>query len=211
MVDKPHFHGHRERLRKRFDEAGADALPDYELLELLLCQALPRRDVKPLAKKLIERFGTVGGVLGAEKSALKEVAGVGDGVVHTLKLVEALGVRTLREPIIGRPVIATWQAVLDYCTARLGKEKTEHFRVLFLDNHNALIADEEQQHGTVRPRGALSARGDQAGAGTRRERGRAGAQPPLGQPEPVTRRYRAHEGGCEGRAPRWASPSTITW
>ena len=149
MADKPHFHGHRERLRKRFDEAGADALPDYELLELLLCQALPRRDVKPLAKRLIERFGTIGGVLGAERGALKEVAGVGDGVVHTLKLVEALGVRTLREPIIGRPVIGTWQAVLYYCTARLGKEKTEHFRVLFLDSHNALIADEEQQHGTV--------------------------------------------------------------
>ena len=67
MADKPHFHGHRERLRKRFDEGGADALPDYELLELLLCQALPRRDVKPLAKRLIERFGTIGGVLGAEK------------------------------------------------------------------------------------------------------------------------------------------------
>ena len=149
MADKPHFHGHRERLRKRFDEAGADAFPDYELLELLLCQALPRRDVKPLAKRLIERFGTIGGVLGAEKGALKEVAGVGDGVVHTLKLVEALGVRTLREAVIGRPVIASWQAVLDYCTARLGHNKTEHFRVLFLDNHNALIADEEQQHGTV--------------------------------------------------------------
>ena len=136
-------------MRKRFDEAGADALPDYELLELLLCQALPRRDVKPLAKRLIDRFGTVGGVLGAEKGALKEVAGVGDGVVHTLKLVEALGVRTLREAVIGRPVIGTWQAVLDYCTARLGNSKTEHFRVLFLDNHNALIADEEQQQGTV--------------------------------------------------------------
>ena len=80
---------------------------------------------------------------------MKEVAGVGDGVVHTLKLVEALGVRTLREAVIGRPVIASWQAVLDYCTARLGHNKTEHFRVLFLDNHNALIADEEQQHGTV--------------------------------------------------------------
>jgi len=150
MADKsPHYHGHRQRLRQRFDEAGADALPDYELLELLLCQALPRRDVKPLAKRLIERFGTIGSVLGADRRALKEVAGVGDGVVHTLKLVEALGVRTLREPIIGRPVIGTWQAVLDYCTARLGHNKTEHFRVLFLDNHNALIADEEQQHGTV--------------------------------------------------------------
>ena len=88
-------------------------------------------------------------MLGAEKGALKEVAGVGDGVVHTLKLVEALGVRTLREAVIGRPVIGTWQAVLDYCTARLGKQKTEHFRVLFLDSHNALIADEEQQQGTV--------------------------------------------------------------
>ena len=149
MADKPHFLGHRERLRRRFDEAGADALPDYEMLELLLCLALPRRDVKPLAKRLIERFGSVGGVLGAEKGALKEVEGVGDGVVHTLKLVEALGVRTLREAVIGRPVIGTWQAVLDYCTARLGNSKTEHFRVLFLDSHNALIADEEQQHGTV--------------------------------------------------------------
>ena len=199
MAEKPHFHGHRERLRKRFDEAGADALPDYELLELLLCQALPRRDVKPLAKKLIERFGTIGGVLGAERNALKEVAGVGDGVVHTLKLVEALGVRTLREPIIGRPVIATWQAVLDYCTARLGKEKTEHFRVLFLDNHNALIADEEQQHGTVDHVVLYPREVNQAGAGARCERRRARAQPPLGQSQPVPRRHRAHQGGREGR------------
>ena len=149
MAEKPHFHGHRERLRKRFDEGGADALPAYELLELLLCQALPRRDVKPLAKRLIERFGTIGGVLAAEREALKEVDGVGDAVVHMLKLVEALGVHTLKEAVIGRPVIGSWQAVLDYCTARLGHSKTEHFRVLFLDNHNALIADEEQQRGTV--------------------------------------------------------------
>ena len=149
MAEKPHYHGHRKRLRQRFDKAGADGLPDYELLELLLCQALPRQDVKPLAKRLIERFGTVGGVLGAEKEALKDVAGVGDAVVHTLKLVDALGVRALRETVMGRPVIATWQSVLDYCSAQLSHRKTEHFRILYLDSHNALIADEEQQHGTV--------------------------------------------------------------
>ena len=149
MADKPHYHGHRERLRQRFDKAGADGLPDYELLELLLCKALPRQDVKPLAKKLMERFGTLGGVLGAEKEALRHIDGVGDGVVHTLKLVDALRLRTLREPIVARPVIGTWQAVLDYCSARLSHRQTEHFRILFLDNRNALIADEEQQQGTV--------------------------------------------------------------
>ena len=147
--EKPHYHGHRGRLRERFDKAGADGLPDYELLELLLFRAIPRGDTKPLAKRLMERFGTIGGVLGAEEQALKEVDGVGDAVVHTLKLVDALRIRTLQEAVTGRPVIGTWQAVLDYCTARLGHNKTEHFRVLFLDNHNALIADEEQQHGTV--------------------------------------------------------------
>ena len=149
MAEKPHFHGHRQRLRARFDEAGGDALPDYELLELLLCQALPRGDVKPLAKGLIERFGSLGGVLGAERDALKSVAGAGDAVVHTLKLAEALGVRALRETVKGRPVIGTWEAVIDYCSARLAHLKTEHFRVLFLDSRNALIKDEEQQQGTV--------------------------------------------------------------
>ena len=149
MAKKPHYHGHRERLRERFDKTGADGLPDYELLELLLFRAIPRGDTKPLAKRLMDRFGTIGGVLGAEKEALKEVDGAGDAVVHTLKLVEALGIRTLQEAVKGRPVIGTWQAVLDYCSAQLGYKKTEHFRVLFLDNHNALIADEEQQHGTV--------------------------------------------------------------
>ena len=149
MAGKPHYHGHRERLRQRFDKAGADGLPDYELLELLLCRALTRADVKPLAKRLIKRFGSIGAVLGAEEAALREVEGAGPAVIHTLKLVEALGVRTLRETVMDRPVIGSWQAVLDYCAARLSHRKTEHFRVLFLDNHHALIADEEQQHGTV--------------------------------------------------------------
>ena len=149
MADKPHYHGHRGRLRQRFDDAGADGLPDYELLELLLCLALPRRDVKPLAKRLMERFGGIGAVLGAEKEALLTVDGVGPAAVHALKLVEALRVRTLRETVIGRPVIGTWQAVVDYCSARLSHSNTEHFRVLFLDSRNALIKDEEQQQGTI--------------------------------------------------------------
>ena len=146
---KPHYHGHRGRLCARFDKTGADGLPDYELLELLLFRAIPRGDTKPLAKRLMDRFGTIGGVLGAEKEALKEVDGVGDAVVHTLKLADAVRIRALQEAVKGRPVIGTWQAVLDYCSARLGYKKTEHFRVLFLDSHNALIADEEQQHGTI--------------------------------------------------------------
>ena len=146
---KPHYHGHRRRLRARFDEAGGDTLPDYELLELLLYQALPRGDVKPLAKRLIDRFGGLGGVLGAEREALRSVAGAGEAVAHTLKLAEALGVRALRETVKGRPVIGTWEAVIDYCSARLAHLPTEHFRVLFLDSRNALIKDEEQQQGTV--------------------------------------------------------------
>ena len=149
MAGKPHYHGHRERLWQRFDEAGADALPDYELLELLLTRALPRRDVKPLAKRLLERFGSIGAVLGAERAALEKVDGAGPVVARMIKLTEALGVRALQESVAGRPVIGSWQAVLDYCTARLAHRKTEHFRVLFLDNRNALIADEEQQQGTI--------------------------------------------------------------
>ena len=149
MAGKEHYHGHRERLRRRFEKTGGDGMPDYELLELLLFHPLPRGDTKPLAKRLIERFGSMGGVLGAEREALAAVEGVGPAVVRSLKLVEALGLRALQETVTGRPVIGSWQAVVDYCAARLAHRKTEHFRVLFLDNRNALIGDEEQQKGTV--------------------------------------------------------------
>ena len=196
MADKPIFTAMRA-VRRRFDEAGADALPDYEMLELLLCLALPRRDVKPLAKRLIERFGSVGGVLGAEKGALKEVEGIGDGVVHTLKLVEALGVRTLREAVIGRPVIGTWQAVLDYCTV----PTTDIFSGAFLDSHNALIAERGAEHGNGRPRGALSRAKVISGLSNGASAVVMVHNHPSGSP-PVPRRYRAHEGGREA-APRW--------
>lgn len=149
MTEKPHYHGHRERLRRRFAKSGADALEDHELLELLLFAARPRGDMKPLAKKLLARFGGVGAVLGADRTALKEVDGAGEAVVHTLKLAEALAVKTLEDKVMERPVIASWQALLDYCRLRLAHRPTEHFRVLYLNNRNALIADEEQQRGTI--------------------------------------------------------------
>ena len=149
MSEKPHYHGHRERLRQRFAKSGAEALEDHELLELLLFGARPRGDTKPLAKKLLARFGSVGAVLGADRTALKEVDGAGEAVVHTLKLAEALAVKTLEDQVMERPVIASWQALLDYCRLRLAHRGTEHFRVLYLNNRNALIADEEQQRGTI--------------------------------------------------------------
>jgi DNA repair protein RadC len=147
--DKPHYLGHRRRLRERFARAGGDALPDYELLELLLYLALPRTDVKPLAKTLLQKFGSLSGVMGADAKALAEVEGVGDATIHMLKLVQAAGIRLGREVVMAREVIGNWQQLLAYCRARMAQEKVEQFRVLFLDRKNAIIADEAQQRGTV--------------------------------------------------------------
>lgn len=149
MSETPHYHGHRKRLRERFAKGGAEALAEYELLELLLFSAVPRGDVKPLAKALLARFGTLGAVLAAEPPALKEVSGVGDAIVHVFRLAQAVSLASLRERVVDRPVIGSWQALLDYCNASLSHSKTEHFHVLFLDNRNTLIADERQQRGTV--------------------------------------------------------------
>jgi len=145
--DKPHYHGHRERLRERF-RAGGDALPDYELVELLLFAAIPRVDVKPLAKKLIGKFGNFAGVVSAPREALLE-AGLKDNAVDMLKVVREAAVRLARQEVVDRPVLSSWQKVLDYCRARLAHEQTERFHLLFLDRKNVLIADEEQQRGTV--------------------------------------------------------------
>ena len=144
----PHA-GHRERLRSRFMTAGADALADYELLELALFAAIPRRDTKPLAKRLIDRFGSYAEVLNAEPARLREVEGVGEAAITQLKLMRASALRLMREGVMLRPVLATWQAVLDYCRASMGYEVQEQFRILFLDKKNRLIADEIQQKGTV--------------------------------------------------------------
>ena len=147
--DGPGHAGHRQRLKERFLKGGADALPDYEMLELLLFQALPRRDTKRLAKALLNRFGSFPEVISAEPGALKEIDGIGDGAVVALKTVQAAAVRLAREEVMDRPVLGNWDKLLDYCRAAMAFETTERFRVLFLNNRNALIADEVQQKGTV--------------------------------------------------------------
>lgn len=148
-VPAPHYHGHRERLRARFQEAGADALPDYELLELLLFRSIPQRDVKPLAKELIQRFGSFAEVLGAPVPRLTEVKGVGEGVALDLKIVAAALQRMAKGKVAKRPVLSSWSSVIDYCRMAMAFAEREQFRILFLDKKNALIADEVQQTGTV--------------------------------------------------------------
>lgn len=146
---RPHHLGHRERLRERFTRGGAEALPDYELLELALFRSIPRRDVKPLAKALIQRFGSFAEVLGAEPARLMEVDGIGAAVAADLKLIEAAGHRLARGAIAGRPLLSSWDAVLAYCRATMAFAAREQFRVFFLDKRNHLIADEIQGRGTV--------------------------------------------------------------
>jgi len=149
MDDKPHYIGHRQRLRRRLIDGGADALPDYELLELVLFAALPRRDVKPLAKQLIDHFGNFAEVISANPARLAEVDGIGDSGVAALKTVQAAALRLLRSEVIEKPVIGSWKKLIAYCRASMALETIEQFRVLFLNHRNVLIADEVQQRGTV--------------------------------------------------------------
>lgn len=141
--------GHRERLRERFLKGGADAMPDYELLELTLFAALPRRDTKPLAKALLLRFGSFADVIAAPRARLLEVKGVGESVANHLKIVEAAAHRLAKTSVIGRPALSSWAALLDYCTTAMARRESEEFRILFLDRKNVLIADEVQNRGTV--------------------------------------------------------------
>ncbi|MBE1294095.1 MAG: DNA repair protein RadC [Rhodobacteraceae bacterium] len=140
---------HRKRLRARFLSGGAQAMPDYELLELLLFRAIPRQDVKPLAHKLLEKFGDFNAVVSAPTPRLAEVKGVGDAVIFELKLVEAAAHRLARARVMHRRVLSDWQSLLDYCHTTMAHRDTEQFRVLFLDTKNTLIADEAQAQGTV--------------------------------------------------------------
>lgn len=146
---KPHYAGHRDRLRDRFSQAGPDALADYELLELLLFRAIPRSDTKPVAKALLQRFGSLAEVLGAPVALLREVAGVGETVALDLKIVFATMQRAMKSAIREREILSSWQQVLDYCKAAMAYEEREQFRILFLDKKNTLIADEVQHIGTV--------------------------------------------------------------
>ena len=140
---------HRKRLRARFMDGGASAMPDYELLELVLFRAIPRQDVKPLAHLLMAEFGDFNRVVSAPADRLRKIKGVGDAVIVELKVVEAASQRLARAKILNRHIISSWDALVDYCHATMAHRETEQFRVLFLDRKNILIADEEQGKGTV--------------------------------------------------------------
>jgi len=145
----PHFHGHRDRLRARFLEAGSDALADYEMLELILFRAIPVRDVKPLAKDLLEKFGSFAEVISAPRERLMEVEGIGESVATDIKIIAAAAQRLVKGQVRKRPVLSSWSSVLDYCRTAQAFSEKEQFRILFLDKRNQLIADEVQQQGTV--------------------------------------------------------------
>lgn len=127
---KPHYLGHRERLRRRFRDGGADAIPDYELLELVLFRAVPRRDTKPLAKAILAQFGTFAEAMNAPEERLREVPGLGEAAITEIKLVRAAALRLMRGEVLERPVLASWSQVLDYCRASMGFEAKEQFRML---------------------------------------------------------------------------------
>lgn len=141
--------GHRARLRARFLTAGRDGLADYEILELVLFRAIPRRDVKPLAKRLIQRFGSFAEAISAPTERLREVDGLGDAAIVELKVVEAAAQHLSREQALGRPILSNWDDLIAYCTASMAYQPVERFHILFLDKKNILIADEPQSIGTV--------------------------------------------------------------
>jgi len=141
--------GHRQRLRDRFMKGGAQAMPDYELLEMVLFRAFQRRDTKDLAKTLLNKFGTFAEVVNAPENRLREVKGVGQAAIIELKLIKAAALRLMQTSILEKPVLSSWLEVIDYCHAAMANEEKEQFRILFLDKKNRLIADEVQSQGTV--------------------------------------------------------------
>jgi DNA repair protein RadC len=147
--DDPFHAGHRDRLRQRFNAAGDAGVADYELLELLLFRSLPRRDVKPLAKTMMARFGSFAEVLSARPERLREIPGLGEGAITELKIVEAAARRLTKGAVKTRPTLGSWTEVLDYCRTAMAFNEQEEFRILFLDKRNMLINDEVQGRGTV--------------------------------------------------------------
>lgn len=146
---KPHYAGHRERLRERFRRDLGASMEDYEILELLLTLAIPRMDTKPMAKELIARFGNLAAVIAADPVDLTKTKGIKDAAITPIKLVQAAALRLARQQVMEQPVISSWDSLIDYLHIAMAREKIEHLRLLFLDNKNRLIADEVQQRGTV--------------------------------------------------------------
>lgn len=149
MSDKPHYIGHRKRLRARFLKTGSESLHDYELIELLLFGAIPRGDVKPLAKRLITTFGSFAEVISADARTLALEDGLGETAVCALKIAQAGAIRLAQEQVMNKPVLSSWQMLLDYCRASMAYHGVEQFRLLYLNRKNVLIADELQQRGTI--------------------------------------------------------------
>jgi DNA repair protein RadC len=147
--EPPHYLGHRQRLRERFLAAGADALSDYELLEMVLFTAQPRRDMKPLAKALLKRFGSFAEAIHAPEVLLREVDGIGEATITQLRLIAAAANRIAKGELKQRHALSSWQDVITYCRTSMAFAEKEQFRLLFLDKRNQLIADEVQQTGTV--------------------------------------------------------------
>ena len=145
----PHHAGHRDRLRERFLKSGVDGLQDYELLEVILFSAIPRKDVKPLAKQLLKEFGSISALLSASITDLQKVKGLSENAAVLFKAVQALTQKMLRNDMEKKPILGSWQKLIDYCYVAMAHEKREHFRVLFLNRKNQLMADEVQQIGTV--------------------------------------------------------------
>ncbi|WP_088345432.1 MULTISPECIES: DNA repair protein RadC [Rhodomicrobium] len=145
----PHYYGHRERLRERFRQNGAETLPDYELMELILFRAIPRRDTKPLAKAIIAKFGGFAEAINATEERLSEVPGLGAAAVTEIRLVKAAAIRLMQGEVMKRPLLGSFDKVVSYCRAAMGFEMREQFRILFLDKRNRLLADEVQGRGTV--------------------------------------------------------------
>ncbi|MEM1159340.1 MAG: DNA repair protein RadC [Pseudomonadota bacterium] len=146
---RPHYWGHRERLRKRFLDGGGNALPEYELLEMILFNAIGRIDVKPLAKELLATFGDLNGVIAASERRLMQVPGATKQAFYQLRLFEAVAQRMSKAKVINRHVVSSWFQLMEYCTTVMAHRDTEQFRILFLDRKNVLIADEAQARGTV--------------------------------------------------------------
>lgn len=148
-TEKPHYLGHRARVREKFLATMAAGMQDYEILEMLLFSSHPRGDVKPLAKTLIARFGSLACVISASPEELMQVKGLGEAAITSLKVVQVSALRLLQAEVMDKPVIQSWKSLLDYCRAAMAYNKTEQFRILFLDKKHKLIADEQQQEGTV--------------------------------------------------------------
>jgi DNA repair protein RadC len=175
----PGAEGHRARMRDRLLRAGPDALADHEVLEMTLFLALPRRDTKPIARALLARFRSFAGCIAAAPQELREIDGLGEAGIAALKTIQAGALRLARAEVIDQPVLATWQRLMEYLTAVLARERVEHFRVLYLDTRNRLIADEPQGRGTVNatpvyPRDLVRRACDRADPG---------AQPPERRPD----------------------------